>query len=170
MKDKRRKGCSNRRFQQLRKAREHKQAERSINTTVAAASTSGGVVSNVNVDTIAADTPVTVTDKGDGDNPVSASRVKLLEQTHMQADDVGHENQQWTLAHVGRIQQCISNLLCPQCLTESVTVAITGNMGFSSELSLQCSVCDYCKHVHSSPRAEQHNSIHHQHPNDSCGS
>ena len=150
MKDKRRKGCSNRQFQQLRKAREHKQAERSVNTDAAvAASTSGGVVSNVNVDTIAADTPVTVTDKGDGDNPVSASRVKLLEQTRMQADDVGHENQQWTLAHVGQIQQCISNLLClcPQCLTESVTVAITGNMAFSSELSLQCSVCDYCPHL-----------------------
>ena len=157
MKDKRRKGCSNRRFEQLRIAREHKQAERSVNTDVAAASTSG-VVSNINVNMIAADTRVTVTDKGDGDNPVSASRVKLLEQTHMQAYDVGHENQQWTLAHVGQIQQCISNLLCPQCLTDSVTVAITGNMGFSSELSLQCSVCDYCKHVHSSPRAEQHNS------------
>ena len=163
MKDKRRQGCSNNRLEQLRKARSHKHGEVSANTAR----------SDEVVDTIAGEVddtdshsdthprpdpaPVAATIGGDGDAPVnSASRTKLLKGTPMQAEEMSHESQQWTLSHVGQINKCITDLLCPQCLTDSVSITITGNMSFSSELSLNCSVCDYSKIVHSSPRADQH--------------
>ena len=47
-------------------------------------------------------------------------------------------------------------MLCPECGCQGVTVKITNNMGFSSELTLQCSnpACTYTSNMHTSPRAE----------------
>ena len=46
--------------------------------------------------------------------------------------------------------------LAPECGCQGITVKITNNMGFSSELTLQCSnpACTYTSNMHTSPRAE----------------
>ena len=44
--------------------------------------------------------------------------------------ELKYDNQQWTLAHIGQIEERIENLLCPKCFTHNVAVTIMGNWHF----------------------------------------
>ena len=105
------------------------------------------------------DVIVSVSDQNQVGVPMNASKSKLQASstTDVQVDGVNRrDNQQWTFMHMSKLNDVIKDMLCPECGCQGVTVKITNNMGFSSEVTLQCSntARTYTSNMHTSPRAE----------------
>jgi hypothetical protein len=76
------------------------------------------------------------------DRVMGASRRKLeyMAPANRQIDN--QERQNWCLMHVGQLDRFIGDVLCPECHHSSLSVSIVTEekMGFSTKLTLECSM------------------------------
>lgn len=70
------------------------------------------------------------------------------------ADHAGHQGQEWFLAELNTLSECLSGLKCPRCTEPTLSFSLCDgeHCGFASKFALRCSSCPYENRCMSSPR------------------